>query len=52
MNALDDSSVKAVRELLLRLRSDDKLIILTSHNREDISLLCDEVFHMSEGRIS
>ena len=51
MNALDDSSVKAVRELLLRLRSDDKLIIITSHNKEDISLLCDEVFHMSEGRI-
>ena len=27
----------------------DKLIILASHNREDIDILCDEVYEMEDG---
>lgn len=51
MNALDDKSVNAMRELLLKLRNEGKMIILTSHNKDDISFLCDKVFYMREGEI-
>ena len=51
MNALDDKSVNAMRELLLKLRNEGKMIILTSHNKDDISFLCDKVLYMREGEI-
>ncbi len=50
MNGLDSSGVKTVRELLLELKEKGKTILLTSHNKEDIDLLCDEVCHMEKGR--
>lgn len=44
MNGLDDSGVDLIRNLLLELKQDGKVIILASHFKEDISLLCDEVY--------
>ena len=35
-NALDEKSVKLFRELLIKYKKQEKLIILTSHNKEDI----------------
>ncbi|ASA25910.1 ATP-binding cassette domain-containing protein [Paenibacillus donghaensis] len=43
-NALDSDSVKSVRELLLSYKQEGRTILLTSHNQEDIDLLCDQVF--------
>lgn len=51
MNALDDETVGIVRNLLLNLKKEGKLIIITSHNHEDIELLCDEVIHIKAGEI-
>lgn len=51
MNALDDETVDIVRELLINLKKAGKLIIITSHNHEDIELLCDKVFHIKNGKI-
>ena len=34
------------------LKEENKLIILASHNREDIEVLCDEVYEMEGGVIS
>ena len=39
-------------ELLLKMKEENKLIILASHNREDIEVLCDEVYEMEGGVIS
>ena len=50
-NALDESSVDKLRSLLLQYKEQGKLIIITSHNKEDIDMLCDEVFEMVDGRI-
>lgn len=50
-NALDEASEKKLRQLLLDYKEQGKLIVITSHNNEDIELLCDEVYKMSEGRI-
>lgn len=49
MNGLDKNGVTEIRGLLLKMKEKDKLIILASHNREDIDILCDEVYEMEDG---
>ena len=51
MNGLDNQGVEDVRAILLGLKDEGKTIILASHNREDIELLCDEVYEMERGRM-
>lgn len=51
MNGLDKKGVEEIRGLLLKMKEENKLIILASHNREDIQILCDEVYEMEEGRL-
>ena len=46
MNGLDKNGVAEIREFLLKMKNENKLIILASHNREDIEILCDEVYEM------
>ncbi|MCU6708306.1 ABC transporter ATP-binding protein [Paenibacillus sp. J5C_2022] len=50
-NALDETSVGTLREVLEKLRAEQKLIVMTSHNKEDIQLLCDHTFTISDGKI-
>ncbi|MOA55061.1 Bicarbonate transport ATP-binding protein CmpC [compost metagenome] len=50
-NALDSDSVKNIRELLLKYKQDGKTIILTSHNQEDIVLLCDQVYQIKNQKL-
>lgn len=50
-NALDEGTVNDIRELLLSLKKDGALIIIASHNKEDLSVLCDEVIKINEGQI-
>lgn len=45
-NALDIDSVEIIRTLLLDFKKEGKTIILTSHNKEDIDILCDQVFRI------
>lgn len=49
MNGLDKEGVIKMRQLFLKKKSEGKLILLASHNREDIELLCDEVYEMENG---
>lgn len=50
-NALDINSVERIRELLLRYKKQGKTIVLTSHNQEDIDLLCDQVFQINNHKL-
>ena len=52
MNGLDKSGVEEMRELFLEMKSKGKVILLASHNREDINILCDEVYEMENGSIA
>lgn len=52
MNGLDKEGVSAIRQLLLHMKEEGKLIILASHNREDIDILCDVVFEVEKGKVS
>jgi len=45
-NGLDRSGVEEMRELFTVLKQSGKAILLASHNREDIRMLCDEVYQM------
>lgn len=51
MNGLDREGIAAVRTLLLEMKAKGKLILLASHNREDIAILCNEVFAIEKGML-
>ena len=52
MNGLDKQGVEDVRKILLHLKDEGKTIILASHNKEDIEVLCDEVYEMDHGKLA
>ena len=49
MNGLDNAGVEEMRKLFLNLREQGKTILLASHNRDDIEILCDVVYEMDHG---
>lgn len=51
-NGLDNQGVKDIRNLIKDLADDGVTIILASHSREDIDLLCDKVFRINAGSLS
>lgn len=51
MNSLDNQGVEDVRGILMGLRDQGKTILLASHNKEDIEVLCDEVYEMDRGKL-
>ena len=51
MNGLDHRGVEEIRNLLLSLKAHNKLIVIASHNAEDIKVLCDRVYEMDNGII-
>ncbi|MBW8349301.1 ATP-binding cassette domain-containing protein [Bacillus sp. IITD106] len=51
MNGLDNQGVSDIRTLLLELRNQGKTIILASHGKEDIEILCDTVHELDRGEI-
>jgi ABC-2 type transport system ATP-binding protein len=52
MNGLDNQGVEDVREILLNIKDEGKTIILASQNKEDIEVLCDEVYDMDHGKLT
>ena len=51
-NSLDEGGVSLIRELVLNMKDENRIIIITSHNREDIDMLADVVYSMSDGRLT
>ena len=51
MNSLDAKSVEAIRNLIFKLKEDKVTIVITSHNEQDINLLCDDIFIIDNGSI-
>ena len=50
-NALDDSGVERIRTIILEEKKRGALILIASHNKEDIHLLADKVYYMDNGNI-
>lgn len=50
-NALDEGSVEILRKQLLQHKERGALIIVASHDREELDLLADEIVEIASGRI-
>ncbi len=51
MNGLDDSGMEDMRKLIMEFRKPGKIVLIASHNKDDISILCDKVFRMTKGQL-
>lgn len=50
-NGLDEESVYNIRQMLLEEKERGCIILLASHNKEDLSILADHIVKMEEGKI-
>jgi len=52
INALDESGAELVRGILWKLRDSGSAIILACHDAEELKFLSDEIYTISEGKIT
>lgn len=52
INAIDEGGVEDIRQLLQRLKSEERVILVACHDREELDLLADRILLMSEGKIT
>ncbi len=50
-NGLDENSVENIRSIIKDLKKQNKLVLIASHNKDDLKLLCDKVFKIDAGKI-
>lgn len=50
-NGLDDETTDVVRNLLLEEKRKGKIILISSHIKEDIEKLCDCVYRINNGKV-
>lgn len=51
-NGLDEKSIHNLHDIILELKKQEKIILLASHNMEDLKILCDKIFYISNGRLT
>lgn len=51
INALDEESVRKIKDILLEIRDKGKLIIIACHDREELEFLSDVIFEIQDGRV-
>ncbi|MBE5889799.1 MAG: ATP-binding cassette domain-containing protein [Lachnospiraceae bacterium] len=51
INAIDEKGVEQIRKILFDLKSEDRIIIVACHDREELNLLADEIIELQEGYI-
>lgn len=51
LNGLDRSGVREMRQVLKELKKSGTAILLTSHDDEDIEVLCNRVWRFDEGKL-
>lgn len=49
MNGLDKKGVAEMRQLFLELRDRGKTMLIASHSKDDINILCDNVYEIEDG---
>ncbi|MCR5518468.1 MAG: ABC transporter ATP-binding protein [Lachnospiraceae bacterium] len=50
-NALDEAGINSVRDIILEIKKEGALILIATHNKEDIELLVDELYKVKNGKI-
>ena len=51
-NGLDDSGVELIRKLIMEEKQRGAIVLLASHNRDDIRLLADKLYHIDSGELT
>ena len=51
-SALDEEGVNWFRNFMLEQKKKNKLVIISSHIKEDIEMLCDEVISLEHGKVT
>ena len=51
LSGLDNDGVQEMWKLFLKQKEAGKLIVLASHSKEDIGMLCDEIFRFDKGKM-
>ncbi len=51
LSGLDNDGVAEMHQLLLQQKEQGRLLIVASHSKEDIAVLCDEVFRFDKGKM-
>lgn len=52
MNGLDESGVNDMRDMILEFKKQGLTVLLSSHNSEDISMLCETVYRIDNGMLT
>ena len=50
-NEIEEETVKKISNYLLELKHLGKLIIISSHIKEDLNYLCDEIYYFDNGKV-
>lgn len=50
-NALDEDGIADIRKIILEEKERGALILIASHNKEDIELLADKVYIIKDGKV-
>lgn len=51
-NALDEESLENLVQMIEKYKSDEKLIIVSSHNKEELERISDIIYQMKDGKIT
>ena len=50
-NALDEEGIEQIRKIIKEERERGAIVLIASHNKEDIEVLADKVFSISNGML-
>lgn len=50
-NSLDEDAIEILRKIVVEYKNNNKLVIIASHDREFLDLVCDEVYIIKRGKI-
>lgn len=50
-NAIDENSYDLIRNIINEFKASGKIVIIANHDLEELSVLCDEIVKMSNGKI-
>lgn len=50
-NALDEETIEKIKNIIIEMKKQDKIIILSCHDREDLMMLSDIIVEIQSGKI-
>ena len=51
LNGLDKNGIKEMRNFFLEMKNSGKIILMASHNKYDLEVLCDELYELEAGKL-